>query len=129
MALPQTIIIIIVSLTTQNGILLFFCKIHTFLLVPEQYTWKIYSPPEWDSFSPLNPISRERECVYIALILLGGGGWHRGAHIPYPRFFYPPISHIPDFLPPISHIPDFFTPNIPYPRFHSQLTISQILQD
>ena len=59
----------------------------------------------------------------------GGGGWHRGAHIPYPRFFTPqyPISQI--FLPPISHIPDFLPPNIPYPRFHSQLIISQILQD
>ena len=37
------------------------------------------------------------------------------------------ISQI--FYPPISHIPDFVSPNIPYPRFHSQLTISQILQD
>ena len=53
----------------------------------------------------------------------GGGGWHRGAHIPYPRFFtpqypisqffLPPISHIPDFLALISHIPDFFTPQYP----------------
>ena len=58
--------------------------------------------------------------------IIGGGGWHRGAHIPYPRFFTPqypisqifkpqyPISQI--FYPPISHIPDF-TVNWPYPRF------------
>ena len=58
------------------GHVLCFCKIHTFLLVPEQYTWKIHSPPEWDSFSPENPISCERECVYIVLILLGETSRH-----------------------------------------------------
>ena len=57
------------------------------------------------------------------------GGVTQGCPYPISQIFYPPISHIPDFLTPISHIPDFLPPNIPYPRFHSQLTISQILQD
>ena len=57
------------------------------------------------------------------------GGVTQGCPYPISQIFYPPISHIPDFLTPISHIPDFLTPNIPYPRFHSQLPISQILQD
>ena len=49
----------------------------------------------------------------------GGGGGDTGV----------PISHIPEFLGPISHIPVFLPPNIPYPRFHSQFSVSQILQD
>ena len=57
------------------------------------------------------------------------GGDDTGVPISHIPDFLPPISHIPDFLTPISHIPDFLPPNIPYPRFHSQLTISQILQD
>ena len=51
--------------------------------------------------------------------VITGGGVTQGCPYPISQIFYPPISHIPDFLPP----------NIPYPRFHSQLTISQILQD
>ena len=61
----------------------------------------------------------------VAKALEGEG--YTGVPISHIPDFLPP--NIPDFLPPISHIPDFLPPNIPYPRFHSQLTISQILQD
>ena len=66
----------------------------------------------------------------------GGGGWHRGAHIPYPRFFTPqypisqifypqyPISQI--FYPPISHIPDVCHP--PPPPYNLTILVSAIMQ-
>ena len=49
--------------------------------------------------------------------MVGGGGGAQGYRYP--------ISHIPDFWAPY---PRLLPPNIPYPRFYSQFSVSQVLQ-